>query len=262
MKKLAIFILLFGIAGCSGPMEKKQEVNVVVNSTELTQEKKDFLAAISMDEERVQNGELYEWQEEVLRQYDYAMEYLKKKYPSHIFNFTSCNPKGKNEKFSTFWFIVDHGENSYELYLDRDNSGNYSCEDNYYGELVKESYNVALLSRLQGSISECIGVSSNFNTVQGEMFDEKLTGQKILDGNNKISNTTYIYAVSYDASKAQILAEKIEDFIKKENIYGSYYIEILNNNLDDTYIGDDLRVYIQEEGSNAVVWEQKFNQFS
>lgn len=261
MKKLALFILLFCMAGCSEPLENMQEINVTANSTELTQEKKDFLSTISMDEERVQHGELYEWQEEVLRQYDYAMEYLKKKYPSHTFNFTSCNPQGKNESFSTFWFIVDHGEKSYDLYLDRDSNGNYSCEDNYYGELVKESYNLALLSRLQGSISECVGVSSNFNTVQGEMFNEKLTGQKILDGNNKISNTTYIYAVSYDASKAQIVAEKIEDFIKKENIYGSYYIEILNNNLDDTYIGDDLQVYIQEKGSDAVILEQKFNQF-
>ena len=93
------------------------------------------------------------------------------------------------------------------------------------------------------------------------MFDEQLSGQKILDGNDKISNTTYIYAVSYDTSKAQILAEKIEDFIKKENIYGSYYIEILNTNLDDTYAGDDLRLYVQETGSNAVILEQKFNQF-
>lgn len=261
MKKLALVILLFGIAGCAGVTKEKLDVNVEADNAELTQEKKDFLATISMDEERVQNGELYEWQEEVLRQYDYAMKYLKKKYPSHIFDFTSCNPKGKTDNFSTFWFTVDHSENSYELYLDRDYNGDYSCKDNYYGELVKESYNDALLSRLQVSISECIGVSSNFSTVQGEMFDEQLTGQKILDGNDKISNTTYIYAVPYDASKAQILAEKIEDFIKKENIYGSYYIEILNTNLDDTYAGDDLRLYVQETGSNAVILEQKFNQF-
>ena len=102
MKKLALVILLFGIAGCAGATKEKLDVNVEADNAELTQEKKDFLATISMDEERVQNGELYEWQEEVLRQYDYAMKYLKKKYPSHIFDFTSCNPKGKRITFQHF----------------------------------------------------------------------------------------------------------------------------------------------------------------
>lgn len=232
------------------------------NKVELTQEKKNFLAEMSMDEERIQNGELYDWQLEVLRQYDYAMEYLKKKYPSHIFQFTSCNPKGRDNSFSTFWFVADGGENSYDLYLYVDKKGDYSCADNYYGELLKNDYNTVLLSLLQEEIPECIGVVSAFHTVQSEKFGEQFTAEMVLEGNDKISNTTYIYAVESEVSQAQYLFEKIESFIKNKKIYGSYYIEILNSNPDAVYSEDALKVYTQESGKQNVVLEQKFNQFN
>ena len=265
MRRTALFILIFsllGATGCTGVLSKKQqEVNAMGNEVELTQEKKDFLTAMSMDEERVQAGKLYDWQTEVLRQYDYAMDYLEKKYPSHSFKFTACNPKGRDSSFSTFWFEADGGENSYELYLDVDNDGNYSCEDNYYGELLKDSYNIALLSLLQENIPECIGAASEFNTVQGAGFGEKITGKDVLEGKDKVSNTTYIYAVQSDDSQAQSTAEKIENFIKDRKIYGSYYVEILNSDPGAAYDGDKLKVYAQEAGNQNVILEQKFNQF-
>ena len=58
MRRTALFILIFsllGATGCTGVLSKKQqEVNAMGNEVELTQEKKDFLTAMSMDEERVQ----------------------------------------------------------------------------------------------------------------------------------------------------------------------------------------------------------------
>ena len=42
MKKLALVILLFGIAGCAGATKEKLEVNVEADNAELTQEKKIF----------------------------------------------------------------------------------------------------------------------------------------------------------------------------------------------------------------------------
>ena len=70
MRRTALFILIFsllGATGCTGVLSKKQqEVNAMGNEVELTQEKKDFLTAMSMDEERVQAGKLYDWQIEAL----------------------------------------------------------------------------------------------------------------------------------------------------------------------------------------------------
>ena len=102
MKRI-ILIFAVGItlntAGCAWKVPEFRKV------PELTQEKKDFLAKMSVDEERVQNGKLYDWQVEALRQYDYAMGFLQEKYPSHTFKFTFCNPKGNVNPFSYFLFI-------------------------------------------------------------------------------------------------------------------------------------------------------------
>lgn len=93
MKRI-ILIFAVGItlntAGCAWKVPEFRKV------PELTQEKKDFLAKMSVDEERVQNGKLYDWQVEALRQYDYAMGFLQEKYPSHTFKLNShfVIPKG------------------------------------------------------------------------------------------------------------------------------------------------------------------------
>lgn len=230
------------------------------NEVELTQEKKDFLTAMSMDEERVQAGKLYDWQIEVLRQYDYAMDYLEKKYPSHSFKFTAGNPKGRDNSFSTFWFEADGGEKSFDLYLYVDDAGSYSCEDNYYGELLKVSYNSALLSLLQEEIPECIGVASYFSNVAGEEYGETLTGKEVLEGNTGLTNTVYIYAVQPDVSQAQILIQKIQEFIQEKKIYGNYFAEILNSDLCKIYSGDELREYVMENESQEIILEKSFNQ--
>lgn len=265
MKKTIFLLVLCSmlvITGCSGSdSEEKQGESEMEDRMDLTQEKKDFLAAMSMDEERVQDGKLYEWQREVLYQYDYAMEYLQQKYPSHTFHFTSCNPKGKNENFSTFWFETDGGVDSYELYLYVDDNGEYRCEDNFYGALIKDSYNDALLSLLKERVPECIGVACDFNTVQGADFGEQLTGQEILEGDDKISNTTYIYVVQPDESQAQTLVETLQDVITEKNIYGSYYVEVLNSDPDSASSGDELKACVQEQESQDVILEQKFNVF-
>ncbi len=265
MKRILVFLLIcssLGITGCERMPSAEQQVGMEENHANLTPEKKDFLSAISMDEERVQEGKLYEWQKEVLRQYDYAMAYLGRKYPSHSFYFTGCNPAGKNESFSTFWFTADGGTDSYELYLYTEADGDYNCEDNYYGELIEDSYNDALLSLLEERVPECIGVACDFNTVQGEAFGEQLTGQEILDGDYGISNTTCIYAVQPDAAKAQTLAKKLGSVINEQGIYGSYYIEILDSEPDDTYSGDELRAYVQAKDSQDIVLEWQLTYFN
>ncbi|MEI3518510.1 MAG: hypothetical protein V8R14_03475 [Clostridia bacterium] len=91
-----------------------------------------------MDEERIRSGKLYDWQKQVLHQYDFAMDYLKRKYPSYTFHLNSCTPKGRDNSWSTFWFCADGYTKTYDLYLYSDEDGNYSCEDNFYGEFLQD----------------------------------------------------------------------------------------------------------------------------
>lgn len=91
---------------------------------ELTQEKKDFLADMSLDKERVQKGELTSSEKEILREYDLTMKYLQEKYPSHTFRITSYDPKMPGKEFSTyqghrcstFYVLADELEEVFHIY--------------------------------------------------------------------------------------------------------------------------------------------------
>lgn len=265
-KKLIPFVLTLGLAGITGCMgmlpANQQEVNAMEKKEELTQEKKDFLAKISVNEKKVEEGDLYDWQKELLNQYDYAMEYLEKKYPSYKFTFTDYTPHGKGNSFSTFWFQEDGGKATFELYFNVDNDEKYSCEDNFYSQTLKSSYESALLSMLQKEVPECKAVYSSFTTVQGEKFDEKLTGQEVLEGNDKLTNTTEIYVLEPSQSDAQTIAYKIQAQIEEKKIYGSYYVEVLNEEPQEPENGDSWKEFLKEKGSEVLVLEQKFSNFN
>ena len=264
MKKIALVLLLFGLADIMECKDagKQREAGIVREEVELTQEKKDFLAEMYMDGDRIQEGKLYGYQKEVLYQYDYALKYLERKYPSHTFEITGCSPKGMGIDHSTFWFRADEEEDDkvYDLYLEEDKEGNYSCEDNYYKTLLRDSYDEAVLELLQESVPECVGVIVGFDNTQGEEINENLTGKEILEGNYNLPNFTDIYVFEPDASRAQILTDEIEAVIEEKNIVGAYSIYILSMNPCDTYSGDELRTYVRSDEDQIIILRTYFKQ--
>ena len=265
MKRIALVLLLFGLADimeCKDA-ERQKEASIVREEVELTQEKKDFLAEMYVDGDRIQEGKLYGYQKEVLYQYDYALKYLERKYPSHTFELTACNPKNRFIDYSKFCFIADDEEDNmerevYYLYLREDDKGNYSCEDSYYKALLTDSYGEALLEFLQERVPECVGVFTGFQHVKGEEINEKLTGKEVLEGNYNLFNLTDIYVFEPNASKAQSLADEVEAVIKRKNTIGSYDVYILSMNPCDTYSGYELRRYVSKAG--IIILEKSFRQ--
>lgn len=267
MKKIALVLLLFGLADIMECKDagKQREAGIVREEVELTQEKKDFLAEMYVDGDRIQEGKLYSYQKEVLYQYDYALKYLERKYPSHTFEITGCSPKGMGIDYSTFWFRADGEEDDmehevYDLYLEEDDEGNYSCEDNYYKTLLRDSYDEAVLELLQERVPECVGVIVGFDNTQGEEINENLTGKEILEGNYNLPNFTDIYVFEPDASRAQSLTDEIEAVIEEKNIVGAYSIYILSMNPCDTYSGDELRTYVRSDEDQIIILRTYFKQ--
>lgn len=202
-----------------------------MKKVELTKEQEDLLAAISVNQSKVRSGELYGWQEEVIRQYDFALSYLNQKYPSHEFSFTWCEPSEAGRSYSLFQFTADHESETYTLYVDitkNDTKREYACRDNFYGKLIRAGYEKDLLQLLSAAVPECREVSAEFSSVYGAECDGSLTLDKMVRDQQKVSNITTISAVA-GGQTAQEIFDRIRSCVKNEKIYGGYIVKIYSD---------------------------------
>ncbi len=265
MKRILFILLAAGLwsgTGCAAKAaDPEQEVEEMGAEAELSEEKKLFLKKISVDEDRIDEGKLYDWQEELLKQYDYVLGYLGDKYPSHQFQITDCEPESKMNDSAVFWFTADAGEDLYELYLTPQEEERYLCQDNYYGYLVKSSYDSALTELIREEVPECAGVSSSFNTAQNEKYDENLTGEDILNNGEKLTNSTKIFILAEDETRAEKLIESVQEVLAANHVYGSYRILALDSLPDGEYDMNELEEYIDNDQNSTVILKQNYNQF-
>lgn len=206
----------------------EQEETEGMGKGKLTKEQEDLLAAISVNESKVHNGELYGWQKEVIRQYEVALEYLRQKYPAHKFLIDWCEPSEAGRKYSIFQFKADQENENYTLYVDiisTEKEKQYECRDNFYGSLIRENYENSLLQLLSDKIPEHIEISCKFSSVYGKECDGTLTFKQIVQEQRKISNTTTINVMSDNGDPERIFCE-IQRCIKENRIYGGYIINV------------------------------------
>lgn len=104
----------------------ESESEVIINMTE---DQKKFLIHNSVNEEAVKEGRLRDWQIELLRKYDFCMEYLSDEYPDHNFEITTYD----NINSTTIKFIVipDNDESLVFTANVFDENGNLTATDSF-----------------------------------------------------------------------------------------------------------------------------------
>ena len=275
MKNLKAIIILSIVcaltAGCTGRIGmlavKKSEYNEGENKmsneresvVSLTPEQEELLRSMSVDEQRIKEGKLYNWQKEVLKQREVVLEYLNRKYPSHTFEIVSCSPQNQTHSDSEFWYKADGNDRIFEMYLETDEKG-YICQDNFYGFLLKKSYEETLFSILKKDVPECVTVVSQISSLKGLEYDETLTAQKILESHEKLTNLTTILAKG-EQGKAEEIVGKIEDVIQKNQIYGGYVLGVLKVVPDTLENSEDILEYVKEQGDDIYLLKKNFQQF-
>ena len=199
---------------------------------EMTKEKIELLCKISDDINAIRNGNLHEWQIEILNQYDYAMEYLTGKYPSYNFKIVNCEQKNKWNSYTTFTFTEESNEkNCYELYLyvDEDAEHKYDAEDNFYGDLFDEEISQMVKELVQEEFPECIEVKTDIPYAQGEEYGESLDLERVLTGELQMGQVTTLF-MNTEKKDNREYAKKVNelgDFINTKGICGSYAVKFV-----------------------------------
>lgn len=258
-----LLIVMFAVGcGNNSNIKAESENNVEMeNGIKMTDEQKELLKKISMNEENIEVGILYEWQKEVLHQYDFAMKYLKEKYPSHEFQIVDCSQKNKLNSYTTFWFTADNSETRYEMYIDiEEETVTYSGRDTFFGSLVQDAYAKILAEYIQKTMPECIGCDTYMGSAVGTEFDEKKTADDIFNGGYQIMNDTEIFVNGVLGEQPEKYADRIEKIIKNKALYGAYVVYVLSKLPDTTVSAEKLADYVKDR-DNLEIFRKTFQYF-
>lgn len=220
--------------GDSKAMEQEEQREEIIQR-KMDKEQEELLCRISVNDEKVHEGNLYDWQIEILNQYDFAMEYLIKKYPSHSFQIIDCVPKNKLNSYTTFTLVENTEiEKYYSLYLyvEQSSLGNiYKAKDNYYAALKEKEFAYKLFEMVQKDIPECIKVETTMSYVQGEEFGEDLNIEQILNGKIKLEQNTvfFIKDIGITEENFKQICKSLEDYIGQKEITGSFTIKLVED---------------------------------
>lgn len=204
-----------------------------MNRRTITKEQEELLCRISVNEERIRNGRLLDWQEEILNQYDYAMQYLGEKYPSYQFRIMHCEPKNKLNTCTTFKFTEEHDVGkSYSMYIYEESAANaaYSAQDNYYGALKEREYAEKLMKLICEKIPYCIETNTKMSCAMGIDYGENLDLNQLLNGQLQLHQNTSITLLGAGRTESEFIHEvkKVKQLIKERGISGSFIVKLVD----------------------------------
>ena len=225
--------------------KKEYEGEKDMENRALTDEQIELLCGMTIDEDSVLKGQLSDWQTEVLNQYDYAMEYLAKKYPSYTFHMVSCENKNKLNAYTTFTFEdVKNPKEYYSLYLYVDGEGDqstYEAKDNFYGKLYEEEFSEKMLALVQKKFPECTDAEVILPYVEGEEFGENIDLDEVFRGQLKMNQDTRLIFEEDQMSDQEYRTkcQELETCIKESGLEGSFSVHLVDRNDPEQVLYED-----------------------
>lgn len=228
-----VVVMLF-LGGCARYKDSslKEEKKLPDEDYEMTDEEKQFLKGIYIDEERIEKGLLYSYQKKMLMHYRFALQYLNEKYPSYSFKIESGTPINKVNTYATFHFREESMDDWFVLLLYEEEE--LICVDNFYGYIIREAYDDYIYSQCIDSIPSLLGTYSDISCARGIEYDENMTVEEIINGDKPLypwSPMTKIYLAGDHISEDvwEQTVETVEKTIKDLGLYGSFIIYYLYN---------------------------------
>ena len=203
---------------------------------ELTLEQIDLLKRISINDDKIDLGDLAEWQEEILRQYDFGKAYLNEKYPSHYFVIMDADGTRHTSPFSRFWFVADDGvgeqdAKAYELHIFTDENNQtqpYRAEDNFFGVVISSQMENDIKEILKNNDLPCEQVQLAFGAAEGPLFHEKVLPLDVLTGKLQTSvGIGFCFLEDQISKDYDALNRRIQKIVEENGWRGNFLVKVL-----------------------------------
>ncbi len=201
------------------------------NFAELTNEELSVLTSISVNEDKVRNGKLKEWQKQLLIEMRALKAFLREKYPSSEFTILECTGTSTSESSSSFLFT----ESSHEGMLfdasctpGEDKTGNIEIKDNYYRVFLEEPLKKLLTETLESRSLKVSEIRCSYTSVLGKEADETITLETAVQKDLPVQPTIQISfdGTGLDKESAGQLNDQASEEIKSLKIPGFYVLHV------------------------------------
>lgn len=261
-KVFKLFLLaqiLLILNGCGGNVHLSLQGDEKMRY-EMSREEKDFLKKMYMDEDRIEEGGLYSYQEKMLLQYRFLIEYLSEKYPDYSFKILGGEPENAVNACASFSFSEKDGETVFRAQVIQE-KGEWIGEDNFYGEMIREPYDAYIYENCKEKLHLLGGVYSIITGVKGSDYNEKLTVEEIVSGEKEISPLTEIYlkGMSITEEEWEKEAALVEKELRSLQLYGSYIVYYITDYSETGVDGKGYHEYIK---GNDYLYRYSFQIFN
>lgn len=228
--------------------EVEEDENMEESIVEMTSEEKDFLCSIYSGEERIKKGKLFSYQEETLKQYRFAKEYLNEKYPGYDFVFYSFSPKNKLNPVTETGFREQDDETGHFEMIIEGEDGDYTASDTFYTCLLRPKYDEALTEQLhEKGIENCL-TYTKFSGCFGLEVDGNMTVDEMIARGTAIGmkrdTDIFIDMPGSENEETEIIVRNIEEIIRNMNQYGSHTVYFVPGILDECSSGEECEDYL------------------
>lgn len=194
-----------------------------INKVELTEEEQTLLCKMYLSAEKINNGELNDYQLKALEHYREMKDYLAKKYSDQDFEIVSFDDDSGLSTIRRLVFTTPHSDNMFSVVVKGKNEEGY-----------KDDYSVSLYTDMYIKRMKDIFVSLNctmyIDAYIDGYTDENFTFSRDNDDISKLYDVakfrTALYIDKKDTSEEQKkqIVERVVEMIRSEKQYGSYEV--------------------------------------
>lgn len=258
---LLVMTLALLMSGCDNRESNKENgsgYNKGDEIIEMTDEEITLLCGFYVNEDRIREGKLHDYQKETLDEFRMAKSYLQEKYPGYTYDFFSISPSDKTQSYTKVEFTIDESSGYYSVMVELLN-GEYVVTDNFYGYVLGAAFDEMLEQKLSEAGLTDFGVHAGLSGFVGKDIDANTTMDELLalGSTIKIDITVWIDMPGLDENENQKKVALIESTVRELEIYGGHIVYFGEGVVNSCHTFDDFVEYRKKNSLESV----SFNTF-